>query len=50
MTLRRAEARSARTLIAVRVPGFAADGVRWRVAPVRITLGRVRTGEPGPAG
>ena len=42
MTLRRAEARSARTLIAVRVPGFAADGVRWQAATVRTSVGRAR--------
>jgi hypothetical protein len=40
--LSRAEARSTRTRIAVRVPGFAAAGVRWQAATVRTSVGRAR--------
>jgi hypothetical protein len=40
--LSRAEARSHRTRIAVRVRGFAADGVRWQAAQVRTSVGRAR--------
>jgi hypothetical protein len=40
--LRPAEARSDRTRIAVRVPGFAAAGVRWQAAVVRTSVGRAR--------
>ena len=42
VTLRRPEARAKGTRIAVRVSGFAADGVRWRVAPVHTSVGRAR--------
>jgi hypothetical protein len=40
--LSRAEARSDRTRIAVRVPGFDAAGVRWQAATVRTSVGRAR--------
>lgn len=40
--LSRAEARTDRTRIAVRVPGFAAGGVRWQTATVRTSVGRAR--------
>jgi hypothetical protein len=40
--LRPDEAGSARTRIVVRVAGFAAAGVRWRVAPVHTSVGRAR--------
>lgn len=40
--LRRAEAQSPRTRIVVRVAGFVAKGVRWRVAPVATTVMRAR--------
>ena len=40
--LSRAEARSDHTRIAVRVPGFAAAGVRWQAATVRTSVGRAR--------
>jgi hypothetical protein len=41
--LRPAEARADRTRIAVRVPGFAAGGVRWQAAEVRTSVGRARS-------
>jgi hypothetical protein len=41
--LSRAEARADRTRIAVRVPGFAAGGVRWQSATVRTSVGRARS-------
>jgi hypothetical protein len=40
--LSRAEARAARTRIAVRVPGFDQAGVRWQAATVRTSVGRAR--------
>lgn len=40
--LSRAEARAGRTRIAVRVPGFAAAGVRWQAATVHTSVGRAR--------
>ncbi|HTI33754.1 MAG TPA: hypothetical protein VL422_08775 [Miltoncostaea sp.] len=42
LMLSRAEARADRTRIAVRVPGFAAGGVRWQTATVRTSVGRAR--------